>query len=151
MDIPTFDPLVTDFDVKWDEIPEEQQHLIPEGAVYEHGLLEFENGYVVSVLRSTLPGNESKGSENGLWEAVATRPTTNEFLKAMGMDREPAPELDHLNNYQYGDENGPWVAGDLDSAAFNAYAAQVQAAPVFEGEPDSAGFDLLNLILGGGQ
>jgi hypothetical protein len=149
VDIPTFDPLVTDFDVKWDEPPE--AGMIPEGKTWDHGLLEFANGYVVSVLRSNVPGHESKGNEDGLWEAVATRPTTNPLMLAIGLERQPAPELDHLHTHQYGDD-GPWVAGHLDSAGFNAFAASIQAAPRYEGEAnEEAELDFLSMLLGGSE
>lgn len=143
---PTYEPLVTDFDVEWDELPE---GVVPEGHIHEHGLVKLDNGYTVSLLRSNVPGHENKGIEDGLWEAVATRPTTNPLLLMMGMDRQPAPELDHLHDYQYAPEaDGPWVAGDLDSAKFNAFVASVQAQPRFEGEDDDMA--ILNSLLTGG-
>lgn len=148
----TFEPLVTDYEVKWDEISDEDRAAhIPEGKIFEHGLVELDNGYVVSVLRSNLPGHETKGNEAGLWEAVATRVTTNPLMQALGMDRQPAPELNHLHNYQYAPElEGPWVAGDLDSQAFNAFVASVQAAPPYEGDADD-GSDLISMLFGGAE
>ena len=117
-------PVVTDFDVEWVDntgldLTEDQTH--------DHGYIHLSNGYTVSLLRSNVM-YETLGFQDGKWEALIGRPA-GPLAKLLGMDYEPAPELDHLLKDEV---QGTKIAGNLDGAGINELDTAVAAAPAYD-------------------
>jgi hypothetical protein len=146
-------PLITDYEVTWNDLDAEQ-FALNEGEYFERGLVEFDNGYVVSIVRHNVDRDgivPSLGVEDGKWEAVIVRPTTNALYRMQGMDFEPAPELDHLTNTTI---EGGFQLSVMDDTELNALFAGVQQAEKYEapeGEGDELANSLFEAIFGGAQ
>lgn len=95
----THAPLVTEYPIEWAEVPEGK---LEEGEYFERGLIKFDNGYGVSILRTNVNRDglaPSIGHEDGLWETFPIRNTDNISLLLAGMTYEPATEFDEFLNY----------------------------------------------------
>lgn len=140
----TFSPLVlSDEYTQVEHDPGDRFGDLPEGTLFEHYRVTLDNGYVVSVCRTNLQAdNPSIGWEDGLWEAATMRKTHNPMARLLGLDFEPAPELDELNTHE--PEPGVRVIGNLDNEGVNALLADVAARPAYvEEESDFDPFELL--------
>ena len=135
-----FPPLVTDYTVEWDTAS--PGFAEGPGEHYEHGYIHLDNGYRLSVLRFRRNADEeteefiSIGFEDGLWEAGIMR-APGPYARLMGMEGEPAPELQHLADNLAGEaKTSPFlgVVGNLDSAGVNNLAALVAAQPAHDPE-----------------
>lgn len=136
--------LVTDFKGEQKECPAEDHT-----GEYGHHLFRFDNGYVVSVLRSTEESyliHKTFGHENeGRWEALVglVTPMSEALgIAAMPLVRDencPVRELlthEHRLDGQPEDTPGLWVAGDLDNAGVNALLTAVAELPTPEDVED---------------
>ncbi len=132
-----FPPLTTDYTVEWDT-PSPGNFEGP-GEHYEHGYIHLDNGYRLSVLRVRRNADEeleefvSVGFEDGLWEVGIMR-APGPYAQLMGMEGEPAPELQHIAD----ELNGPsevnafmGVIGNVDSAGVSSIAALVSEQPAY--------------------
>lgn len=125
MDIPTnFEPLVvTDYEGVWDSA---EGYPLTDGETFEHVHYNLPNGYLVSVARTNLQGDNSIGYESGLWEAALMRQADPFYTMITGRYGVDAPELDHLTTDDLG---GIKVVGNLDNAGVNTLLATVAAMP----------------------
>lgn len=138
----THAPLVTEYPVEWATVPEGE---LREGEYFERGLIKFENGYGVSILRTNVVRDglaPSIGHEEGLWETFPVRNTKNPGLLLQGMTYEPATEFDEYLNHtataaDFGMEDefpdaDPQPIGRFTDAEVNNLIAAVQQHEAWE-------------------
>lgn len=133
-----FPPLVTDYSVEWDtSLP---GHFEGPGEHFEHGWIRLDNGYILSVLRLRRLATEeneefvSAGFEEGLWE-VGLMKEAGPYARLMGMEGEPAPEVQFIADEFNASENAfMGVIGGLDSEGVNRVLARLAEQPPASGE-----------------
>lgn len=133
-----FPALATDFTVEWDKAS--PGNFEGPGEYYEHGYIKLPNGYVLSALRvhrnadEDVPEFTSEGFDSGLWEVGIMR-APGPYAQLMGMEGEPAPELQHIaDEFNVVPNDFIGVVGGLDSVGVNNLAARVSTEPSFDPE-----------------
>lgn len=143
------EPLVTDYEVTWAEVPE---GWLQDGEYLERGTIKLDNGYVVSLIRTNVDRDgivPSWAEPEGKWEVVLVRESTNPMAKLLGMDFEPAMELQHLADTEV---EGGFKLNSVDNAGLNALVATVGEQPAYvpeEGEADEFFEQMMGSMIAG--
>lgn len=156
----THAPLVTEYPVEWAEL---EEGTLEEGEYFERGLIKFDNGYGVSVLRTNVNRDglaPSIGHEEGLWETFPIRNTDNINLLMAGMTYEPADEFDSFLNYTATAEDfdmqdkfpdaEPQPIGRFNDAQVNSLIAAVEQQADWRVLEEQSPFEALLASLMGG-
>ena len=131
-----FPALVSDFDIDWDTPGscghEEcaEAHRLAEGEHYEHGFVNFENGYTASLMRAKRGDFTSEGFEEGRWEVSVGKAAPPIIKMILGMEYLPSREAFEALDLPEG------VAGNLDNAAVNEFLVRVAQLAPSEPEPE---------------